>query len=472
MPVIPPGQRWHEEVDIGVVGAGGCGLVCAHTAARDDLRVVIWEKSKAAGGSTALSGGIVGAAGTRMQHAAGVADSSEEFASDVLGRNHNRSDPALTRRLCESSAALVEWLTDTRGIQMELLAQTTDRGHTRLRLHAPPSRSGQAFIDGLLRSLERRGIRLRLGTPVLQLWSDADGAVVGVQVKIPKKSPTNVRCGKLILATGGFGANRTLLARHCEAAAALDYIGGPTSDGDALTWAEDVGAATRDLGAFEAHATVAVGSRHLVPWVLVTSGAILVNQRGERFGDERGGPAALVTPVLSQPGGVAYEVFDARILKAVTADDPHFASEVVPRAVRRGDDVVGLARQFQIDPDALVHTINAYNETAPEPFAPPFFGIRVSAALLQTQGGLLIDANARVLRSDGTPVPNLYAGGGAAVGCSGPGADGYLLGNGLLCALGWGRIAGEQAALELLAARATPDEPAPQPDGEPGAAVD
>ena len=52
----------------------------------------------------------------------------------------------------------------------------------------------------------------------------------------------------------------------------------------------------------------------------------------------------------------------------------------------------------------------------------------------------------RVLRTDGSVIPNLYAGGGTAAGISGDGADGYLSGNGLLSALGLGLIAGEHAA--------------------------
>jgi ribulose 1,5-bisphosphate synthetase/thiazole synthase len=42
MAVAPADLRWHEEVDVGIVGAGGCGL---------------WEKAAAPGGSTALSAG-------------------------------------------------------------------------------------------------------------------------------------------------------------------------------------------------------------------------------------------------------------------------------------------------------------------------------------------------------------------------------------------------------------------------------
>ena len=58
----------------------------------------------------------------------------------------------------------------------------------------------------------------------------------------------------------------------------------------------------------------------------------------------------------------------------------------------------------------------------------------------------MIDRSACVIRPDGTPLPNLYAGGGAACGVSGPLASGYLSGNGLLTAVALGRIAGVGAS--------------------------
>ena len=57
-----------------------------------------------------------------------------------------------------------------------------------------------------------------------------------------------------------------------------------------------------------------------------------------------------------------------------------------------------------------------------------------------------------MLRKDGTPFPNLFAGGGAARGLSGPSDWGYLSGSGLLMAVNLGRLAGEAAA-ELVEAR-------------------
>ena len=73
----------------------------------------------------------------------------------------------------------------------------------------------------------------------------------------------------------------------------------------------------------------------------------------------------------------------------------------------------------------------------------PFYGVKVTGALFHTQGGLAINSSAQVLRNNGFPIENLYAGGGAACGVSGRKDNGYLSGNGLLAAVVLGKIAGE-----------------------------
>ena len=73
----------------------------------------------------------------------------------------------------------------------------------------------------------------------------------------------------------------------------------------------------------------------------------------------------------------------------------------------------------------------------------------MTGALFHTQGGLEIDTDARVKRPDGSTLPNLFAGGGAARGLSGKSDYGYLSGNGLLAAVMLGRIAGQTAAAQI-----------------------
>jgi fumarate reductase flavoprotein subunit len=85
------------------------------------------------------------------------------------------------------------------------------------------------------------------------------------------------------------------------------------------------------------------------------------------------------------------------------------------------------------------------------PLASPLYVVRITGALFHTQGGLKVNEKAEVIRKDGSTVPNLYAGGGTAVGFSGRGASGYLSCNGLLAALVLGKIAGQCAGRAAIA---------------------
>ena len=81
---------------------------------------------------------------------------------------------------------------------------------------------------------------------------------------------------------------------------------------------------------------------------------------------------------------------------------------------------------------------------------PPYCAVKVTGALFHTQGGLVVDTEARVCDAEGRPLPNLFAGGGAACGVSGAHAWGYLSGNGLLTAVTLGWIAGRAAASAVM----------------------
>jgi fumarate reductase flavoprotein subunit len=184
-------------------------------------------------------------------------------------------------------------------------------------------------------------------------------------------------------------------------------------------------------------------------------GGIHVNQAGERFADETRGYSEHALDVLRQPGGTVMVVYDERIHQ-LGLTFPDYRDCLANHLIKRADTVADLAAGFGIDPDALVRTVADYragHETGQDAFgratfadfAAPWYGIRVTGALLHTQGGLVVDRDARVLRADRSVIPNLYAGGGVAAGVSGHGPGGYLSGNGLLTALGYGFLAGRHA---------------------------
>jgi len=175
---------------------------------------------------------------------------------------------------------------------------------------------------------------------------------------------------------------------------------------------------------------------------LMTEGGIQVNAHGRRFHDETQGYSEASVQVLAQPGSIAWNVFDARLL-ALARGFPDFVAAEAAGAVREARDAAALSSTIGCDGAILSDTL------ATTRLVVPFFAIKVTGALFHTQGGLDIDAQARVLRGDGTALPNLLAAGGAARGVSGPTLSGYLSGNGLLSAVAGGFIAAQTAARQL-----------------------
>ena len=106
--------------DIIVVGAGGCGLMAALVAAKKGARVLLLERTYKPGGGTAFSSKGIRAAGSRCQREAKIEDSPELYAEDILRRNNNESDVALTRRLTEMSGRVADFLADAAGIEFKL----------------------------------------------------------------------------------------------------------------------------------------------------------------------------------------------------------------------------------------------------------------------------------------------------------------------------------------------------------------
>ena len=133
-------------------------------------------------------------------------------------------------------------------------------------------------------------------------------------------------------------------------------------------------------------------------------------------------------------------------------------------AIRRFENIVDLANSYRIPAAEMVLTHNAVQKASRSedcdllgrkgyyiPLEPPYYGSKVTGALFHTQGGLIVNKTAQVIRKDGSPISNLYAGGGTAAGFSGKtGPKGYLSANGLLAALIPGKIAGIDAGKGVL----------------------
>jgi fumarate reductase flavoprotein subunit len=453
------------EVDVLVIGGGGCGLVAALAGAEKGAQVFLVEKDKNPGGNTSLSQAMVPAAGTRLQKEAGVDDSPELMAEDILKYNDHQSDPELTLHVARESGNLLHWLMDNMGIYFELVTEFLYPGLSRHRIHANRSRKGAHLINDLLQLAARyENIDIAHNAPVKRLIATrSDVGVVGAEVEIEGIGINLARAKKVILALNGFGANREMLEKYIPEMSDAYYFGHEGNTGEGILWGEALGAQLEYMGAYQAHGSVAHPHGTLLTWAVISLGGYQVNLQGQRFVNEYHGYSEHALDILRQEQGVAVEIFDQRIYDTVVNYED-FHQCVKMGAIKKFESIEELAASFRLPPEEMGRTHEDFQKAArgqaldplgrsefDKPLEPPLYGAKVTGALFHTQGGLKVDHLARVIRTDGTPIPNLYAGGGTAAGFSGKaGPYGYLSANGLLAALVLGKIAGDSASESAL----------------------
>jgi len=448
----PPPGGFDVEVETLIIGAGACGLVAALAATEAGQAVCVIEADAVPAGSTALSAGLIPAAGTALQSAADIDDSPERFAADIQRKARDENDPALVSALAEGAAPVLDWLTTHHGMPFSLVDDFDYPGHTRRRMHGLPTRAGRELIDALRAACERAGVVIvceRRATVIHHEGTRIDG----VTVRCRDGSEETLGCEKLILACNGFGGHRAMVAHHLPDIADGLWFGHDGNRGEAVRWGERLGAVSEHLGAYQGHGNVAHPHGILVTWAVITEGGVQLNAQGCRFHDESTGYSEAARAVLAQAGGVAITVFDERIARIARQFEDFRQAEAVG-AIERADTLGALAERFSLPVDAVRRSVDERPSTAPDafgrtfegpPLQPPYRGVRVTGALFHTQGGLVTDGCGRVAHADGGHFPNLFAGGGAACGVSGAADRGYLSGNGLLSAVVLGYRAGRAA---------------------------
>jgi fumarate reductase flavoprotein subunit len=454
-----PGSGFQASAPIVIVGAGGAGLCAALSAHQAGVDVIVLERDAIPRGSTALSAGLIPAAGTRFQKARDISDDPALFASDIARKAHGEVDPAIVDLVARQAGPTVEWLADGYGFPFSVVHDFDYPGHSARRMHGLPSRSGVELVDRLRQATDEAEIPLILNATVSTLCVGADRVVRGVEIKRPDGTQDALGCAALILACNGYGGAPDLVAKHIPEMRDAMYFGHPGNRGDALLWGEQLGAKLLHMSGYQGHGSVAHPHAVLISWAVIMEGGFQVNADGLRFSDESRGYSEQAAIVLAQPGGIAFDIFDQRIA-AVARQFADFQQAEASGAVIEASTIAHLAERLNLPRSALEQCFAEVdaakragktdrfgrNFAGVAPLTPPLRAVRVTGALFHTQGGLAIDASARVLDASGNPLPNLFAAGGAAAGVSGSRASGYLSGNGLLTATVLGRIAGQRAA--------------------------
>jgi fumarate reductase flavoprotein subunit len=411
--------------------------------------VLVIEADPVARGSTALSAGLVPAAGTSFQAAAGIADDAAIFAADIQRKAHDENDPELVAALATGSGPAIDWLAERFGLPFSVVTDFDYPGHARRRMHGLPTRSGAELVDRLRQTCEAESIDIICERRATVLHHEGR-QITGVTVILPDGSEERIGCERLILACNGYGGNRAMVAEYMPAISDALWFGHDGNRGEAVLWGQALGAGVRHLGAYQGHGNVAHPHGILITWAVITEGGVQVNLEGRRFWNEAQGYSEAARAVMGQPEGQAWAVFDSRIA-GIARQFADFQAAEAQGAVKTADTVAGLAAVTGLPEAALAETLAAIPQGGVDafgrsfktpPLTPPYAAVRVTGALFHTQGGLDVTGTGRVRHEDGTVFPNLHAAGGAACGVSGTADSGYLSGNGLLSAVVLGRAAG------------------------------
>ena len=453
---IMPSDTPH--VPVVIVGAGACGLTASVRLRDAGIECVLLERDSMSRGSTALSSGFIPAAGTRLQKSLGIKDSVDTFAEDIQAKAHGDAAPHLVAAYSTGVPQAIDSL-EAHGIGFEVLDGFLYPGHRARRMHALPERTGAALMAQLERTANAVGADVLNEALVRELWMNDDDIVLGVGYQRPDGAMEYLACDVLLLACNGFGGNPDMVSELLPAMGQALFAGHVGNDGSAIAWGQTMGARLADLGGYQGHGSWVTPQGALMSWAVMMEGGVQINARGQRFHDESQGYSEAAVHVLDQPGGIAFNVFDAPLLELVRTF-PDFVEAEGAGAVKEAADVQALAQLIGCDAETLAQTLSVvvpgstdvFGRSFKRALSGPFFAVKVTGALFHTQGGLDIDAHCRVLRLDGSPLPNLLAAGGAARGVSGNAVWGYLSGNGLLSAVGGGWVAAGTAAAQLASA--------------------
>lgn len=487
-----------ERVDVIVVGGGNAGLSAAHAAAERNRRVLVLERAEpgSAGGNSFYTAGAMRVVHGGLADLADLLDPDERhastvlppydadaFAADMASVTEGRNDPGLTSVLVGDSRSALDWL-HGRGLRFRLMYERQAYPDAVGRqvfwggLAVGSTGGGKGLIEQHIRAAEGARVKIRHGVRVTRLLREGTGPVTGVTGRDLAGDTMTITADTVVLAAGGFEANPELRRRHLgEGWQRAKVRGTPLNTGDLLTAALEVGAApygdwsTCHSVAWDAWFVGNEGNRDLTNR-LTRSGyplGIMVNVEGKRFVDEGADfrnytYAKYGREILSQPGGVAFQLFDATTRPLLRVEEYAMPGASVIEA----DTLAELAAGIGVDARELERTVAAFNASIDQDVpldlavtdgraahasppksnwaipleASPFSAFPVTCGITFTFGGLHADTNGRVLDTAGQPIPGLFVCGEMLGGLF---SGNYPGGSGLTAGAVFGRRAGSLA---------------------------
>lgn len=409
-----------KSFDIVIVGSGGAGLAAAIRAHDLGANVVIIEKMSVIGGNTNKASAGMNAAETKFQKLRGIIDSKDLFYKETMIGGKNKNNPDLLRYFVDNAPDAIDWL-DKNGITLSGI--TTTGGMSIDRTHRPESGAavGGFLISGLVKNINNRGIEVMLDTNVTKIVTE-NHKVTGVEVTQEDGSIHTIKTKAVIIATGGFGANREMVEKYRPDLKGFVTTNHKGATGSGITILEKLGAGTVDMNEIQIHPTVEQTTAYLISESIRGGGAILISQDGKRFVNELDTRDKVSNSIKNLPEHYAYILFDQQV-----RDENKSVEEYVSRhLVTQANTIDELAKQLSIDANTLTETIKRYDNFIlnkhDEDFGrttgmrhpinkDPFYAIKIAPGIHHTMGGVTINPETQVLDTQHHVIEGVFAAG-------------------------------------------------------------
>lgn len=440
-----------DQYDLIIVGTGGAGMTAAVQAFELGLHPVILEKMDKLGGNTTRASSGMNAAETNVQLHHHVVDSYQEFYDETFQGGGKLNNPELLKYFTEHAALSIDWLAD-HGITLDDI--TITGGMSKMRTHRPSSMApiGGFLVTELLKQVAKDEIPVFAGVKVTELIQSGD-QVTGLKADVNGTSK-QINANAIILATGGFGASKDLIAKYRPDLANYETTNQPGATGDGIALAEAIGAKVVDMDQVQIHPTVQQDTPHayLIGEAVRGEGAILVNKAAKRFVNELNTRKVVSNTIDDLNENGATLIFDRGIRDRVKAIEFYDSIGLV----KTGETLADLAGQNEFDGDTLTDTVNTWNEAVAThndgEFGRttgmdraiengPFYSIHIAPAVHYTMGGVAINKDTQVLKEDGSTIKGLFAAGEIVGGLHG---NNRIGGNSIAETVIFGRQAGQQ----------------------------
>ncbi len=487
------------QTDVIVVAAGLSGMAAGIAAAENGAKVMIFEKSNTTGGAANMGMGPLGV-GSPIQKEHMISLTAGEAFRKHMYYTHYKVDARLVRDYYFKSGETIEWLMDMGveflGVQRAFNAPEATRAYSdgEFTWHvvkpegggAPGPRCATAMTKKMTERAKELEVELYMETPVARIIME-DGRAVGVIAKDRDGEEIEARAKAVILATGGFGDNPEMIKEQTgyEFGKTIFNFAIPGMKGDGIKMAWEAGAGHAPC-TMELMYQIPDNMNHFILDGAFRQPCLWVNRNGNRFmpEDQIANTTFTGNAISSQPGYVAYSIFDSKLLKKYKKKGSDIMSHVHPHdlfdhfddqwerdlaegyePICQADTIEELAEKAGIDLEGLEKQIEEYNEMCEAGFDEifeknraymqpiekgPFYCCRQNVGAYGTLGGVKINHKTQVLNEEAKVIPGLYCVGTDACNIFGDSYPFILSGNSMGFCLNSGRIAGENAAEEAV----------------------